>query len=250
MDSTFKHKLVQKDLLIGTIVTLAATEIAEIYSQCNFDWLFLDLEHSSLTIKDAQNILQTVTPKTPCLIRVPTVDEIWIKKALDIGATGIIMPQIQTAEAATLAVQLSKYPPEGIRSVGISRAQVYGSKFETYMTTANTQIAVIIQIEHINAVHNIENILRVPGIDGIFIGPYDLSASMGKTGQVTDPEVQKAISVVRKQALAANIPLGIFAASAEAATPFIENGYTLIAVGIDTMLIVNTAQEIINQLKS
>jgi 2-dehydro-3-deoxyglucarate aldolase len=249
MDSVFKTKLIQGDLLIGTIVTLSSTEVAEIYSQCGFDWLFLDLEHSSLTIKDAQNILQTITPKTPCLIRVPTIDEIWIKKALDIGAAGIILPQVQTVEDATLAVQLNKYPPQGIRSVGISRAQAYGDKFKEYMESANAQTAIIIQIEHIDAVYNIEKILEVPGIDGIFIGPYDLSASMGKTGLVSDPEVQKAISVVKNQAIKAKIPLGIFSATPDDVQPYIESGYTLIAVGIDTMLIVNAAKKIINKLK-
>ncbi|MCP4142003.1 MAG: 2,4-dihydroxyhept-2-ene-1,7-dioic acid aldolase [Chloroflexi bacterium] len=246
---SFKQKLVRSDLLIGTIVTLPAPEITEIYSQAGFDWLFIDLEHSTLSIKDAQAILQTAGEKAACLIRVPSIDEAWIKRVLDIGPAGIIIPQVKSAEEAKLAIQLCKYPPEGLRSVGLARAHEYGEKFQEYVASANNEVAVVLQIEHIDAVHNIEEIIKVPGIDSLFIGPYDLSASMGKTGQVTDPEIQNAIAHVKKIAEEANIPLGIFGASADAVKAYIEEGYSLITVGIDTMLIAKTAKDIVNALK-
>ena len=249
MTDSFKNKLARGDLLVGTIITLPSTEIAEIFCQSGFDWLFVDLEHSALDIKDAQLILQSVAPIIPCLIRVPSNDEVLIKKALDIGTSGIIIPQVRTIEDAKRAVQLCKYPPRGVRSVGIARAQGYGEKFQEYVVSANDETAVIIQIEHIDAVDNIENILKVSGIDCLFVGPYDLSASMGKIGLTTDPDVQNAISQVKKCAEQAKIPLGIFGATADAVKPYIQSGYTLIAVCIDTLLFGKAIKEMVGALK-
>lgn len=247
--SSFKRKLTHTDLLIGTIVTLPSPAITEIYCQAGFDWLFVDLEHSTLSIKDAQAILQTAGQKAACVIRVPSIDEAWIKRVLDIGPAGIIIPQVKSVEEAKLAIQLCKYPPEGLRSVGLARAHGYGENFQEYVASANNEVAIVLQIEHIDAVNNIEEIIKVPGIDSLFIGPYDLSASMGKTGQVTDPDVQEAIARVKEIAEKAKMPLGIFGANADAVKSYIRDGYSLITVGIDTMLITKTATAIIKALK-
>jgi len=249
MQDTFNVKLARRHLLVGTIITLPTPAIAEIFSSAGFDWLFVDLEHSAMSIKDVEIILQTAAPRTPCVVRVPSNDGVWIKKALDIGAAGIILPNVCTTEEAERAVQLCKYPPEGARSVGIARAQGYGDKFQEYVSSANDDIAVIIQVEHIDAVENIQNLIKVPGIDSLFIGPYDLSASMGKMGQTTDNEVQNAISRVKRHAEKANIPLGIFGPTADAVAPYIKSGYTLIAVGIDILLLGAAAKDITASLK-
>jgi len=246
---SFKRKLIGGDLLVGTIQTLQSPEVTEIFCQSGFDWLFIDLEHSALSMKDAQVILQSAAPQTACVIRVPSINEAWIKKALDIGPSGVIFPQVRTVEEAKLAVQLCKYPPEGVRSVGIGRAHGYGEKFQEYVTTANDEIAVIIQIEHIDAVNNIEGILKVPGIDCLFVGPYDLSASMGKIGNTSDPDIQNAITQIKKRAEHAKIQLGIFGATADSVKPYIQSGYTLIAVGIDTLLVGKAAKNITDMLK-
>lgn len=245
-----KKKLHRGDRLIGTIISIPSPEISEIYANSGFDWLFIDLEHSALSVRDAQLIIQSISMRTECVIRVPSNDEIWIKKALDIGASGIIIPQIKTAEEAKKAIRFCKYPPQGIRSVGIARAQGYGKKFQEYVDNANDDIAVIIQIEHIDAVRNIEEIIQVKGIDCLFLGPYDLSASMGKVGLTTDAEVQKAIKHVKKNAETANIPMGIFGPTADAVQSYVQTGYTLIAVGIDTMLIQKMAKEIVENWKN
>ncbi len=249
MHPSFKNRLTRGDRLVGTIVTLPATEVAEIFCLSGFDWLFVDLEHSALSLREAQRILQTAAPAVPCAIRIPANKEVWIKRALDSGAAGIIVPQVQTAADARRAVRLGKYPPTGARSVGIARAQGYGVNFQEYVDSANDEIAVIIQIEHIDAVARIEEIAKVPGIDCVFVGPYDLSASMGKTGQVNDPEVQAAISRVRDCVARADIPLGAFGATADTIQPYIESGYTLLAVGIDTLLIGSAARKITAALK-
>jgi 2-keto-3-deoxy-L-rhamnonate aldolase RhmA len=250
MTAPLKRKILRRDLLIGSIITLPSPEVSEILSLSGVDWLFVDLEHSALSVRDAQAILQAAMPKTHCVIRVPSNDEAWIKQCLDIGAEGILVPQIRTPSDARRAVQFCKYPPEGSRSVGIARAQGYGAEFQQYVASANDEIAVILQIEHMEAVDNIELICDVSGFDALFVGPYDLSASMGKMGLTTDPDVQKAISHVTQCATQANIPLGIFGISEEAVIPYIENGYSLIAVGIDTMLLGEAAVKIIHVLKS
>ena len=249
MNRTFKQKLVGGELLVGSVITLPSPEISEIFCEAGYDWLFIDLEHSALGVKEAQVLLQSALPQTTSLIRVPSLDEMWVKKALDIGSSGVIIPQIKTAEQVARVVQLCKYPPQGTRSVGIARAHGYGQKFQEYISTANDQTAIVIQIEHIEAVKNIEAIVSVPGIDCLFIGPYDLSASMGKTGQTTDPEVQNAIEQVKQAAQKAQISLGIFGTTASAVQPYIQDGYRLIAVGMDASLLGNAAKTIVNTLK-
>ena len=214
-----------------------------------FEWIFIDLEHSVMSVKDAQLIMQAASSETQCLVRVPTIDKVWIKQVLDIGPSGIIIPQVKNADEVAEVVRLCKYPPEGSRSVGIARAQGYGEKFQEYIGSANENTAIIIQIEHVDAVENIEEIVKVSGIDCLFIGPYDLSTSMGKTGLTTDPDVQNAISKVKKFAERANIPLGIFGSTTEAVLPYIQGGYTLIAVGMDTMLITDAAKKIVERFK-
>ena len=243
MHSKFRQKLKDKELQIGTIVSLPAPEIAEIFTGAGLDWLFLELEHSVMSLGEAQSVVQAAS-QIPVAIRVPAIDEVWIKKALDIGPAGIIIPQVKTADETQRVMELCKYPPQGKRTVGIARAQGYGEKFQEYVANANENTAVILMIEHITAVKNIADISKVPGIDCLFVGPYDLSASMNKTGQTTDPDVQSAITQVKDSAERANLPLGIFGATSEAVRPYIQNGYTLIAVGSDTLILGKAAKEI------
>jgi 2-keto-3-deoxy-L-rhamnonate aldolase RhmA len=134
-----------------------------------------------------------VSHKTACIVRVPEAAEMPIKRALDLGAHGIIVPQVNTAEQADDVVRWSRYAPEGARGVGLARAQGYGAKFREYLSRANDEIAVIVQAEHSHAVDNIEAIARVPGVDAVLLGPYDLSASLGLMGQIDHPTVVAAI---------------------------------------------------------
>ena len=246
---TFRKKLERRDLLIGTIFTLPSTEIAEILSEAGFDWLWIDMEHSSLEIKDVQRIIQAVGDKCACIVRVPSNDEVWLKKVLDIDPDGIIVPHVNSAEEVHKILQFSKYPPEGARSVGISRAHGYGMKFQDYVDHASKNIIVIPQIEHIDAVDNIESIVSVPGVSAIIVGPYDLSGSMGKLGNVADAEVQQKVEIVKETCLNVGLPMGIFGVDAEAVTPYIDLGYTLIAVGLDTLFLGKSAQQTIKLLR-
>lgn len=249
MKVSFKERLNRGDFLLGTIVTLPSTEVVEILHRAGFDWLFMDLEHSAMSIGETQRLLQVAGTGTPCLVRVPSNEDLWIKQALDIGASGIIVPQVYSAEDVKRAVKAAKYPPEGTRSVGIARAHGYGDGFQEYVDTANLTTVVVVQIEHVDAVANIERILEVPGVDALFVGPYDLSASMGKTGRVSDQDVQEAIQKVTSAAKRAAIPLGIFGATAAAVEPQVRSGYTLIAVGMDTILIGKAAKGIVDSCR-
>lgn len=249
MRKILHQRMVDKEFYLGTIVSIPSPEVAEMLSLCGFDWLFIDMEHGVFDGAAVQRILQAVAGRSHCLVRVPTLDEAWIKKCLDSGANGIIVPHICSAAEAEQAVSFCKYPPTGCRSVGLARAQGYGLSFAPYLSQANSEISVVLQIEHIEAVKQIENIVSVKGIDCLFIGPYDLSASMGMTGQVQDPKVVEAISTVHRCASTANIPLGIFVATPDEAAVFIEAGYTIIAVGVDLMLLAGAAQRTIAELK-
>ena len=249
MKTDFRKKLNRGDVLVGTLITLPCAEVAEIMAEVGFDWLFIDTEHSPFNAYGAQTILQAAGHSCPCVVRVPSQDEVWIKKALDIGANGIIAPQVNSAAEAEAVVRMCKYPPQGNRSVGISRAHKYGLRFNEYMERANDEIAVILQAESTQALKNISEIVKVPGIDAIFIGPYDLSASLDKLGQLTDPEVEQAITTIADSCRKAGVRLGIFAATAEVAAPFVQQNFTLLAIGTDGLHMAHRAQEILKTLK-
>lgn len=233
MVTDFKERLVRGETFIGAFVCLPCPESAELLAEIGYDWLVLDTEHGPYGPLEAQRALQAVGRRCPCVVRVPASDDVWIKKALDIGAAGVLVPMVNTAAAAARVARACKYAPAGTRGMGLARAHGYGAGFEEYVAQANDRIAVIVQAEHIEAVENIEAIVRVPGLDAIFVGPYDLSASMGKPGQVSDPDVQAAIRRVRDAALAAGVQLGIYCSDAKAARGFVRQGYTLIGMSTD-----------------
>ena len=245
----FRKRLRDKERLAGTIVTLPCPQIAERLSHCGFDWLFIDGEHGPLSIGDIQLLLQAAQPRCSCLVRLAANGDVYIKQALDAGADGIIAPLVNDADTAQRVVALAKYPPQGSRSVGIGRAQAYGDGFADYVARANDQVAVIIQVEHVDAVANIDAILDVSGIDGVFVGPYDLSASMGKPGRIDDVDVQGQIETVRRACSAHNVALGIFGLDAAAVRPFIDRGYTLLAVGMDTLFLGQSARRVLSAVK-
>lgn len=243
MDPHFRSRLKASELLLGTIVTMPCSEGVEVLVDTGFDWLFIDTEHGAFDAQSAQQLLRAAGRDSACVIRVPNANEVWIKKALDIGATGIIVPQIRSAQEAECVVRLCRFPPEGARGVGLSRANRYGDEFQGYLEHANEWITVILQAERVEAVDNIRAIANVPGVDAIFVGPYDLSASLGKPGEVTDPIVRQAIDTIRTACLDAGIGLGIFGIDAAAVNPYIERGFHLIAVGTDTVFLAQAARE-------
>ena len=245
----FAERLRRGDLLLGTLVSLPSPEVSEILAHAGIDWLFIDAEHGAFNPQQAQGMLQAAG-ECPCVIRVPSDDEVWIKKALDIGAAGIIVPQVHTADQAQQIVRACKYSPAGTRGVGIGRAHRYGMEFEHYIKNANRQTAIIVQAESKQAVDNIVAIAAVKGVDAIFIGPYDLSASLNRIGRVTDPKVIRAIDRVIKACKATGVRLGYFGVSAEAVKPCIRKGFTLITAGMDALFVTKSATEMLASLRS
>jgi 2-dehydro-3-deoxyglucarate aldolase len=215
-----------------------------------FDWLFIDAEHGPLEARELAAILQAVGHKAACIVRVPEAAELPIKKALDLGAHGIIVPQVNTAEQAADVVRWARYAPEGARGVGLARAHGYGLQFREYLSAANREIAVIVQAEHARAVENIDAIVRVPGVDAVLLGPYDLSASLGKMGQIDDPDVVAAIGRVTDACRAVGMPLGYFGVTAAAVRPYLARGYTLIVAGVDTLYLANGAKALLAELRA
>ena len=249
MKDGFRQRLRAGEKLIGTMVTVTSAMVAEVLSGIGFDWLFIDGEHGPLETAELQAIMQAVGDDIACLVRVPTLSEIPIKKTLDLGATGIIVPQVNTAEEAATVVQFSRYAPQGSRGVGLARANGYGSKFQEYMASANDDVVVVVQAEHALAVENIESIVQVAGVDAVLIGPYDLSASLGRMGQLDDPVVVEAIEHVTQTCRAAAMPLGMFGFSADAVRPYVDKGYNLIVVGVDTTLLSAAAGQMLGELR-
>jgi 2-keto-3-deoxy-L-rhamnonate aldolase RhmA len=249
MGHDFRARLKRRDKLLGTMVTLPTPATAEILAGLGFDWLFVDGEHGPLETRELAAILQAVSRDVACLVRVPEASEVPIKKALDLGAAGIIVPQVNTAEQAADVVRFARYAPEGARGVGLARAHGYGMRFREYVESANAEIAVVVQAEHARAVDNIESIVRVPGVDAVLLGPYDLAASLGKMGQVDDAVVVAAIRRVTEACVAAGMPLGYFGVTAAAVEPYVERGYTLIVAGVDTLFLGQAAKALLTDLR-
>lgn len=250
MNELFLKRLMKGELLLGTILTLPSPEVAEVFARSGFDWLFVDMEHTPIDVGHVQRILQAVGKDFPCLVRVPSMDEAWIKKVLDAGPAGIIVPHVNTPEQVGRILAWSKYPPEGERSAGISRAQDYGLNLQNYMKKANKNLVIVPQVEHKEAVDRIEAITGVAGLSVLFVGPFDLSGSIGKLGEVDDPEVWQMIKKVRDACAQAGLIGGIFGVDAEAANSYIKAGYSLIALGTDTSHLYRSVQQILGSLRN
>jgi 2-keto-3-deoxy-L-rhamnonate aldolase RhmA len=247
--NTFKTRLKQREVLLGPIVTLGSTEVAEILSKVGFDWLWIEMEHAPTGLARVQEMIQATGGRVPCLVRAPWNDSVWIKRILDTGCDGIVIPQIRNAAEAREAVSSCKYPLEGTRSVGIARAQGYGMTLQDYIEHANDRLIVVLQAEHIDAAHNIDSILDVSGFDAVLIGPYDLSASMGIKGQTSHPDVQQAIRKIKGACADRQIPIGLFAVDTDVAKNQINSGCTLIALGVDAMYLWKSAKQAIGDLR-
>lgn len=249
MKSSFSSQIKNNAPLIGTIVTLGSPEVAEMLSLCGFDWLFFDMEHSTFSVSSVQNCLQAVRGDCLAIVRVPENSAVWIKRVLDTGCDGIVVPQVNSPDEAQRAVNAAKYPPLGARSVGIGRAHGYGLSFGDYVASANERVALIIQIEHIDAVKNLDAILQVPGIDGVQIGPYDLSGSLNRLGQVTSEAVQTALRTIKEKCRTASMPVSMFTLEPAAAQKEIADGCKFMLVGTDAVFMTNAANDALNLVR-
>lgn len=248
MPTSFRTRLRSGERLIAPLLTLNSPAVVEMLAEVGFDWLFIDAEHSPLDTAQMQALMQAAGA-TPCVVRLSASDDLHVKRALDIGAAGIIAPQVNSVEHAQRIVQAAKYAPAGQRGLGIARAHRYGLRVREYMRSANDDTAVIVQAEHRDAIAHIRQIVRVEGVDGVLIGPYDLSASLGRPGAVDHPDVREAIGRVRDACLEANLPIGIFGVTADAVKPYIEQGFTMIVAGVDTVLLANASSALLTAVR-
>lgn len=245
-----KRDLAAGKVCIGATITMNSPIVAEIMSHIGLDWLWFETEHTSLTLENILTMLQVTNGSdTSTVIRVPWNDKTMIKRALDTGADGIIIPLVNSRAEAEQAVKAMKYPPWGERGAGLSRAQSYGLNMGNYLSTANEEIMTILMIEHIKAVENIDEILAVKGVDSIMIGALDLSGSMGMLGSTSDPQVEKAIQTVLAASKKAGVSCGIIAGSPEQALQRIEQGFTNIILGIDAIYLHSAALSALSQVR-
>ncbi|MCB9721122.1 MAG: 2,4-dihydroxyhept-2-ene-1,7-dioic acid aldolase [Candidatus Omnitrophica bacterium] len=237
---SLRQKLHQGELTLGSWITIGNEIIAEMMSKMDFDWLVIDLEHSVIDLSQAQNLIRIIDLSgTIPLVRVAHNDSIMIKRVMDAGAAGVIVPMINSQAQAEAAVKAVRYPPSGSRGVGLARAQAYGIGFDEYRQWLETDSVVIVQIEHIAAVENLKSILSVDGVDGFIVGPYDLSGSLGHPGEFTHPEMGSALRRIEEVAKEfPSVCQGVHVIPPDPAevNQRIENGYRFIAASLDTLI--------------
>ncbi len=223
---------------------LPSAAVAEIMGRAGFDWVAIDLEHGSFALESLPDICRALElGGTVPFARVGENSCKDIKQAIEAGARGIIIPMIESRAEIEQAIGWAKYPPEGRRGVGYSRANLFGRRFQEYFDTINGELVIVPQIESIGAIRQLDEILTVPGIDAMIIGPYDLSASMGLTGQFTHPEFTAALTLARQKAAQHRIPMGLHIVQPNPALlrEKIAEGYQFIAYGIDAVFLYNQA---------
>ena len=235
-----------KKTQIGSWITLNNPSVAEIMADAGFDWLCIDMEHSVTDYFEAQQLIMAIQSKgIKAFVRVGENNQRIIKRLLDAGADGLIIPSVNSVTDALKAVQSVKYPPVGTRGVGLARAQAYGFGFEEYKEGKAKEIVLIAQIEHINAIYDLEEIINVEGVDGTFIGPYDLSGSMGKPGMWDDDDVLSALNQYEKIAKKYNKLIGyhVIQPDINLINEKIEQGYNFIAFSLDVLFLGSKIRE-------
>lgn len=248
-----KQKLLNNKLTIGSWISIAHPDVVEVMASAGFEWLVVDMEHTATDINTAKNLIATIKAKgMQPLVRVGANEELIIKRVLDSGAEGIIVPMIKNAKEAKRAVDFVKYPPYGKRGVGLYRAQNYGTSFPEYKYWNEKNSVVIPQIEHIEAVKNIDEILMTEGVDGIMVGPYDLSASMGYPGEYDRDDVKEALERVKEACFRLKKTLGfhVIKSDAESLREKIGEGYTFLAFSIDFFFLGDRARDEMTKIRT
>lgn len=251
-ENSFKQALAQGHRQIGCWMSFAEAGPAEIMGTCGFDWLVIDGEHAPNDIRSIRDQLVALSssPSHP-VVRVP-VGEAWmIKQALDAGAQTVLVPIVESADQARHLVRACRYPPEGIRGVGATaaRATMFGSVSD-YIPTADAEICLLAQVENRAGMAALDDILTVEGVDGVFIGPADLSTDMGYKGNSAAPEVRAAIADAIARIRAAGKAPGILGTTEEATQAYFDMGAQFVAVGLDVMLLANAARALSARWKS
>ena len=245
----FKQALKNKQAQIGFWVSLANPYSTEICAGAGFDWLLLDSEHAPNDLRSIMAQLQTIAAyPSHAVCRLPIGDNTLIKQYLDLGAQSLLVPMVDTPEQARALVQACRYPPDGFRGMGGARASRWG-RYPNYAKEANAQVCLLVQAETRLALSNLDAIVATEGVDGVFIGPADLSASMGHVGNSGHAEVQAAIEDAIGRVTSAGKAAGILTPDATLAKRYLELGATFVAVGLDTVLLVRGTHALVSAFK-
>jgi 4-hydroxy-2-oxoheptanedioate aldolase len=244
--NTFKAALAARRPQVGLWLSMADPYMAEVSATARFDWLLIDGEHAPNDLRSTLATLQAVAPHpSQPVVRAVQGDTALIKQLLDIGAKNLLVPMVDTAEQARAVVGATRYPPQGIRGVGsaVGRASQWSARAD-YLNVADDEICVLVQAETVTALQNLDAICAVDGVDGVFIGPADLAASMGYRGNPGHPEVQAAIEQAMRTIVAAGKAAGTLTSDAKLARRYLELGCTFVAVGVDVLLFASAARKL------
>lgn len=246
----FKRKL-KTQQQIGLWVGLADAYGTEIAANAGYDWLLIDGEHAPSDLRTTLSQLQSIAAyPSQAVVRPPIGSVQLIKQLLDIGAQTLLIPMVESVEQAELMVKAVRYPPQGVRGVGaaLARATRWNS-IPDYYATAHENICLLIQIESVEGLANLDDILKVEGIDGIFIGAVDLSATMGYEGNPNHPEVQKAVINAIQRIRASGKAAGILSTQHEATEQYLALGTEFVAVGVDTSVLMQSLRTLLQRYK-
>lgn len=230
---------------VGSWLTIPAPAVAEIMAAAGFDWLVVDLEHSALSLSQAADLIRVIDRcGSAPLVRLSALDPTQIKRVMDAGAHGIIVPMVCEAEQVRAAERAMHYPPRGQRGVGLARAQGYGVDFDAYRSWLDAEALLIAQIEHVDALPNLDAIFASPALDAFLIGPYDLSASMGVAGQLDDPEVDAALTQILDAGRRAGLAAGIHVVepNPDRLQARLTSGFTFVAYSVDFRMLDHAAR--------
>lgn len=247
----FKQRLHNREVQIGLWLGLANAYCAELAANAGFDWLLIDGEHAPNDVRGMLGQLQAVAPYPSAAVIRPVIgDTALIKQVLDIGAQTLLVPMVESAAQARELVRAMRYPPQGIRGVGsaLARASRWNS-IDGYLDQADAQMCLLVQIESLQGLANLDAIAAVEGVDGVFIGPADLSASMGHRGNPGHPDVQAAIEDAIARIRQAGKAAGILSADEKLARRYIELGAGFVAVGVDTTVLMRGLQGLVGKFK-
>jgi len=250
-ENRVKRMLKDGEKTAGAWLQIASPFTAEIMSQAGFDWLMIDMEHGPGDILTLITQLQAMKgSETAALVRAPWNDFVTIKRILDTGVHGLLVPYVNTREEAESAVRACRYPPQGIRGVaGSPRAQGYGQNVREYLASANEEILLITAVETPAAVANLDGILAVDGVDGVFIGPMDLATNMGHLGDPAQREVQEAIAEIENKVLGTGKILATISGNWEQAQRLYDRGYQMVMLMADGVSLAKLAAEKVAQFR-
>lgn len=248
--ASLRDKIRRGEVVLGTWVTISSPDVVDALSELPFDWLVFDLEHAPLEVSDLEVLLMPLKGSGVApLARVPWNDQVWIKRVLDVGVEGIVAPWVNSRGDAEALVRYSSYPPRGVRGVGPRRASRYWLRVKEYIEGFEASRVIVAQIETREAVERVDEILSVDGIDVAFVGPSDLSFSLGVPLELGHERVRSAIRRVLEACERHDVAPGIFASSPEEAASRVREGFRFISISADVRALIDYYREALERVR-